>query len=121
MTRLFTHEIFRVFYDRLVDEADGAWLFRVLKDVTKQFFQKDFDKLFGHLKQEGRALQEEDLRSLLFGDYMVADAEGDDRRGLKNNKKITDHQKCFTSKKVAKILRLFFPFGRLFPSTRGSI
>ena len=79
MTRLFTHEIFRVFYDRLVDEADGAWLFRMMKDVTKQYFQKDFDKLFGHLKQEGQALKEEDLRSLLFGDYMIADAEGDDR------------------------------------------
>ena len=101
MTRLFTHEIFRVFYDRLVDEADGAWLFRMMKDVTKQFFQKDFDKLFGHLKQEGRALQEEDLRSLLFGDYMVADAEGDDRRGLKINKKKSLITRSFSIKKVA--------------------
>jgi dynein heavy chain len=52
MMRLFTHEIFRVFYDRLVDETDGAWLFRLMKDVTKTYFNKDFDKLFGHLKSE---------------------------------------------------------------------
>ena len=79
MTRLFTHEIFRVFYDRLVDDADGAWLFRMMKDVTKTHFNKDFDKVFGHLKIEGRALCEEDMRSLLYGDYMDPDAEGDDR------------------------------------------
>ena len=80
----------------------------MMKDVTKQFFQKDFDKLFGHLKQEGRALQEEDLRSLLFGDYMVADAEGDDRRGLKNNKKNDWSPEVFPSKKSLKFLVYFY-------------
>ena len=38
MTRLFTHEIFRVFYDRLVDDADGAWLFRMMKDRVQNLW-----------------------------------------------------------------------------------
>jgi dynein heavy chain len=78
-TRLFVHEIYRVFYDRLVDDADGAWLFKLLKEVTKTYFNKEFDKVFAHLKQGGRPVSEEDCRSLIFGDYMELGAEGDAR------------------------------------------
>lgn len=101
MIRLFVHEVFRVFYDRLVDDKDRAWLYQLMNDIVKDHFKETFDNVFGHLKQgsEVRAwerdrtthghmvsctfplwqLVEEDVRNLLFGDYMKPDLEDDDR------------------------------------------
>lgn len=47
--RLWAHEVYRVFYDRLVDDSDRAWLHSSLKKVTKEHFKEDFDALFKHL------------------------------------------------------------------------
>uniref|UniRef100_A0A670IKF9 Dynein axonemal heavy chain 12 n=1 Tax=Podarcis muralis TaxID=64176 RepID=A0A670IKF9_PODMU len=62
MVRLFVHEVFRVFYDRLVDDTDRAWLFKLMKDIVKEHFKESFDAV-----------------NLLFGDYMNPDLEGDER------------------------------------------
>ena len=51
MIRLFVHEVFRVFYDRLVDEADRAWLYQLMKDILREHFKESFDQVFDHLKQ----------------------------------------------------------------------
>lgn len=61
MIRLFVHEVFRVFYDRLVDDADRAWLFRLVKDIVKEHFKEGFDQVFAHLKQGSAAV------SITFG------------------------------------------------------
>ncbi|XP_028906396.1 dynein heavy chain 12, axonemal isoform X2 [Ornithorhynchus anatinus] len=79
MIRLFVHEVFRVFYDRLVDDTDRAWLFGTIKSVLKEHFKESFDSVFSHLRREKAPVTEEDLRSLLFGDYMEPDFEGDER------------------------------------------
>ncbi|XP_053325574.1 dynein axonemal heavy chain 12 [Spea bombifrons] len=79
MVRLFVHEVLRVFYDRLVDDDDRSWLFRLIKDVVKDHFKENFDSVFEHLKQGNEPLSEESLRNLLFGDYMNPDLEGDER------------------------------------------
>nr|XP_033781609.1 dynein heavy chain 12, axonemal isoform X2 [Geotrypetes seraphini] len=79
MTRLFVHEVLRVFYDRLVDDADRSWLYNLIKDVVKEHFKDNFDSVFEHLKQEYAPVSEENLRSLLFGDYLNPDLEGDER------------------------------------------
>ena len=47
--RLWVHEVYRVFYDRLVDDKDRAWLHSSLKKVTKEHFKEDFDAMFKHL------------------------------------------------------------------------
>ncbi|XP_041955531.1 dynein heavy chain 12, axonemal isoform X1 [Alosa sapidissima] len=78
MIRLFVHEVFRVFYDRLVDDQDRAWLFKLMKGIVSNHFRESFDNLFDHLKQ-GDQLSEEDLRSLLFGDYMNPEVEESER------------------------------------------
>ena len=49
MIRLWVHEVYRVFYDRLVDDKDRAWLHSSLKKVTKEHFKEDFDAMFKHL------------------------------------------------------------------------
>lgn len=51
MVRLFVHEVFRVFYDRLVDDTDRAWLFKLMKDIVKEHFKESFDAVFSHLRQ----------------------------------------------------------------------
>ncbi|NXK86097.1 DYH7 protein, partial [Formicarius rufipectus] len=79
MIRLFVHEVFRVFYDRLVEDDDRAWLFNLVKDIVKNHFKEAFDSLFAHLKQEKAPVTEETMRSLCFGDYMVPELEGDER------------------------------------------
>lgn len=52
MIRLFVHEVFRVFYDRLVEDNDRAWLFNLMKDIVKEHFKEAFDSVFAHLKHE---------------------------------------------------------------------
>ncbi|OCT58631.1 dynein heavy chain 12, axonemal [Xenopus laevis] len=79
LVRLFVHEVLRVFYDRLVDDKDRSWLFKLIKDVVKDHFKENFDGVFEHLKQESQPLSEEDFRNLLFGDYLNPDLEGDER------------------------------------------
>ncbi|XP_023571554.1 dynein heavy chain 12, axonemal isoform X3 [Octodon degus] len=79
MIRLFVHEVLRVFYDRLINDDDRKWLFKLIKTVTKDHFKESFDGVFSHLKKENKSITEEDLRNLMFGDYMNPDLEGDER------------------------------------------
>lgn len=51
MIRLFVHEVFRVFYDRLVDDADRAWVFKLIKEIVKEHFKEAFDAVFSNLRQ----------------------------------------------------------------------
>ncbi len=51
MIRLFVHEVFRVYYDRLVDDKDRAWLYQLMNSVLKNHFKESFDQVFDHLKQ----------------------------------------------------------------------
>ncbi|KAM9785999.1 dynein axonemal heavy chain 12-like [Neosynchiropus ocellatus] len=78
MIRLFVHEVFRVYYDRLVDDQDRAWLYELIQGILKDHFKESFDQVFEHLKQ-GSKLVEQDLLNLLFGDYMEPDLEDDAR------------------------------------------
>uniref|UniRef100_A0A8C9Y7R2 Dynein axonemal heavy chain 12 n=1 Tax=Sander lucioperca TaxID=283035 RepID=A0A8C9Y7R2_SANLU len=78
MIRLFVHEVFRVYYDRLVDDKDRAWLYQLMTSILKDHFNESFDQVFDPLKQ-GSRLVEEDMRNLLFGDYMNPDLEDDER------------------------------------------
>ncbi|XP_010215324.1 PREDICTED: dynein heavy chain 12, axonemal [Tinamus guttatus] len=79
MMRLFVHEVFRVFYDRLVADDDRAWLFRLMKDIVKEHFKEAFDSVFAHLRQGSTPVTEENMRSLVFGDYLIPELEGDER------------------------------------------
>lgn len=78
--RLWVHETMRVFYDRLIDDKDRQWLFESIKDCVKTIFKENFDSVFEHLLPEGKdSVTEEDLRSLMFGDFMNPDLEIEER------------------------------------------
>ncbi|XP_062316503.1 dynein axonemal heavy chain 12 [Osmerus eperlanus] len=79
MIRLFVHEVFRVYYDRLVDDKDRAWLYKLMNDIVRDHFKENFELVFEHLKQDKKTLCEENMCNLLFGDYMNPDLEDDER------------------------------------------
>ncbi|KAJ3105677.1 Dynein heavy chain 7, axonemal [Phlyctochytrium planicorne] len=72
MIRLWQHEVYRVFYDRLIDDADRVWLYEFSKKVVKDKFGVDFKTVFRQYDHEGKGyVSDEDLRSLLFGTYLT--------------------------------------------------
>ena len=56
ITRLWTHEILRVFGDRLVDVADEKILFESMRVAVSTHFQENFDALFSHLNMKDTKL-----------------------------------------------------------------
>jgi len=71
LRRLWTHEVFRVFYDRLVDDADRSWLVSHAKEVVKEHFKIEFNELFLRLDLDGKGeVSEHDLHSLMFCDFL---------------------------------------------------
>ena len=69
----WVHEVYRVYYDRLIDDSDRSWLFELIQKMVKSHFKDDFQSIFKHLTA-GSKVTDDDLRSLMFGDYMKPDA-----------------------------------------------
>jgi dynein heavy chain len=75
LIRLFAHEVNRVFGDRLIDDNDRSWLFFKVKDLTAKHFNLKFDEVFAHLdSNDDGKIDEDDLRSLMFGDFLTPSA-----------------------------------------------
>ena len=53
LTRLWIHEVYRVFYDRLVDSKDRETFFGIVKDVTLDTFKTPIDKVLKRLVTPG--------------------------------------------------------------------
>ncbi|XP_028408947.1 dynein heavy chain 7, axonemal-like [Dendronephthya gigantea] len=78
LKRLWVHEVFRVYYDRLVDNADCSWLFDFTKDETKRSLGVEFNSLFEHLDVKATGtVTEDNLRSLICCDF--ADPKNDSK------------------------------------------
>lgn len=67
---LVFQKVFRVYYDRLVDDSDRDWLFKYVKETTNSHLKVDFDTLFDRLvvNKDGK-VEEDDFRSLMFCDF----------------------------------------------------
>uniref|UniRef100_A0A7N6BTR8 Dynein axonemal heavy chain 7 n=1 Tax=Anabas testudineus TaxID=64144 RepID=A0A7N6BTR8_ANATE len=63
LIRLWIHEVYRVFYDRLIDDED--------KEISNL---QCFQKLLSHLSLNGKVV-DETIRSLFFGDYAKPESD----------------------------------------------
>ncbi|KAK3579501.1 hypothetical protein CHS0354_028323 [Potamilus streckersoni] len=70
LLRLWVHEVYRVFYDRLIDQADRETFFNIVKEQCQNSFKVNIDKVLGHLSKSGKVL-DDNVRSLFFGDYVA--------------------------------------------------
>ncbi|CAH3114243.1 unnamed protein product [Pocillopora meandrina] len=70
LIRLWVHEVYRVFYDRLVDSEDRQCFFEIVKNVMASEFKEKMNNVFEHLSGRGGVVTDDSLRSLFFGDYM---------------------------------------------------
>uniref|UniRef100_A0A673Y3P9 Dynein axonemal heavy chain 3 n=1 Tax=Salmo trutta TaxID=8032 RepID=A0A673Y3P9_SALTR len=61
LIRLWIHEVYRVFYDRLIDNEDRETFFNIVKERTSGYFN-------------GKVV-DETIRSLFFGDYAKPDSD----------------------------------------------
>lgn len=61
LIRLWVHEVYRVFYDRLVDDQDRLQFFDIVKETLNKYFKVNIDKLLGHLAASG-GLKDDDIR-----------------------------------------------------------
>jgi dynein heavy chain len=69
--RLWNHEIYRVFYDRLMEDADRETFFEQTKLVIEKSFNAKVNNVYKeYLGQAGGNLTDRHLRNVLFGDYM---------------------------------------------------
>ena len=88
VVRLWVHEVYRVFYDRLTDEADRNWFYEYTKEACQKDFGKKFDTLYEHLDNFGDSngeVTEKEMQMSLFGNFASdkrAYAEFTDFEGL---------------------------------------
>ncbi|KAG5895230.1 hypothetical protein JTB14_003447 [Gonioctena quinquepunctata] len=73
--RLWIHETYRVFHDRLIDDNDRSLLFRIVKNACYQNFRQHMEKVCVDLIPEDETMGPQHMRNLFFGNYMFPDAE----------------------------------------------
>lgn len=69
MRRLWSHEIFRVYGDRLIDTVDRIWLFKSVCRVVDNELHSNATELFARFAEPGRELDESDMRKLMYCDF----------------------------------------------------
>lgn len=78
LARLFVHEIWRVFSDRLVNDDDRLYLLEEVRKVVTRF-SLNFDNIFAHLdkpdpkmrgQKDGKVNTIEEMRALIWTDVM---------------------------------------------------
>lgn len=75
LQRLWVHEIYRVFYDRLIDDDDRNTFFKLTTTILQDVFKTDIVKLLEHLAPKNDKLADVHIRNLLFGDYFKAESD----------------------------------------------
>jgi dynein heavy chain len=80
MVRLWVHECYRVFYDRLVDEKDRTWFRNLVSDKLAGLFGQSWSKLFKNA-----------LVPTLFGNFMTDEGNYQELPVTENYDSIRNH------------------------------
>ena len=76
LIRLWIHEVYRVFHDRLIDDQDRQTLFEMVKHVVYDQLRQPLDKvLASFLNENDKMITSSHIRNLYFGMYMEPDAD----------------------------------------------
>ncbi|CAB0036402.1 unnamed protein product [Trichogramma brassicae] len=77
LIRLWIHEVYRVFQDRMIDADDRENLFEMVKKACYEHLRQPMSKVLHHLIAEGEEgeVERHHMSSLLFGNYMEPDAD----------------------------------------------
>ncbi|CAG9861035.1 unnamed protein product [Phyllotreta striolata] len=81
-SKLWVHEVMRIFYDRLTEDKDRQWVYDKLRHSLKSSFREDFDDILSTLPhdEETGYVPITSMRKLLFGTFFDQDTEGDDKK-----------------------------------------
>ncbi|XP_027629546.1 dynein heavy chain 3, axonemal [Tupaia chinensis] len=74
LIRLWIHEVYRVFYDRLIDKEDRQVFFNMVKETTSNCFKQTVEKVLIHLSPTGKIV-DDNIRSLFFGDFFKPESD----------------------------------------------
>ncbi|XP_047529766.1 dynein axonemal heavy chain 3 [Vanessa atalanta] len=74
---LWVHEIYRVFYDRLVDDSDRVKLFDIVYKAVYAHYRVHMDQVLGDLGYvpDGEKCSNKHAANIFFGNYMEPDAD----------------------------------------------
>lgn len=76
LIKLWIHEVYRVFHDRLVDDTDREVLFEMVKFICYDQLRQPINKVLANLLGESeKEITSAHLRDLFFGNYMEPDAQ----------------------------------------------
>ncbi|CAH0564658.1 unnamed protein product [Brassicogethes aeneus] len=73
--RLWIHESYRVFHDRLIDDTDRLQFFDIVKNACYQGFRQQFNKVCAVLVEEDEIIGPQHIRGLFYGNYIEPDAD----------------------------------------------
>ncbi|XP_038211341.1 dynein heavy chain 12, axonemal [Zerene cesonia] len=79
-TRVWVHEIMRVFYDRLVDEPDRLWFYNILKKSTRDFMKDTFESALDTYQDDNGDVTQDNIKKMMFGCYLDTDSVEGERR-----------------------------------------
>ncbi|KAJ8673423.1 hypothetical protein QAD02_004685 [Eretmocerus hayati] len=75
--RLWAHEIFRVFGDRIIDDQDQECLFSTFREAMRTHLKDQFESVFDSLPKFGNdEITKDSFKSLLFGNFMDTENRG---------------------------------------------
>ena len=118
MIRLWVHEVFRVYYDRLIADDDRSALYKFTIKQVQETFESDENTVFSKVAtgDGGKLLLEDDLRSVMFGDFLANRVAGVENKysELDSFEKITEKCKVelneYNQVKKSKLNLVLFRF-----------
>lgn len=73
--RLWIHETYRIFYDRLIDDTDRKILLHLIESAARTQMRMDVETMLGDRVPPGEKVTDLIMRDVIFGNYMEPDAD----------------------------------------------